>query len=62
MNEISTLIKNYMERNNLSQTQFGRLIDAKQQSVSEWVRGEGTPSYKYCIAIMRLLEEEKEEK
>ncbi len=43
--EFKEILKNFLKENDLTQTQFAKMIDVKQSQISEWLHGKAKPGY-----------------
>ncbi len=43
--EFSDILREFLEKNNLTQTAFAKRIEVKQSQVSEWLHGKAKPGY-----------------
>jgi len=55
-NKLSTNLKNLIERNNLTQTELGKLLNTSQQNVSRWVSGNYEPSIETILKLCLILD------
>lgn len=53
---IGKLIKEYREKNGLTQTDFGKIIGVNKQTVSKWEKGQLEPSASKCFEIMKAID------
>jgi transcriptional regulator with XRE-family HTH domain len=44
-NEFKIILKEFLNENNLSQSDFARKIGVKPSQVSEWLKGKAKPGY-----------------
>lgn len=47
-------IKSFLQRSGISQTELAQRIETTDQNVSRWVKNKGTPSYEFCVKLLRL--------
>lgn len=43
--EFSSILKDFLDENNLTQVAFAKAINVKQCQVSEWLKGKAKPGY-----------------
>lgn len=43
--EFKEILKNFLKENNLTQTNFAKIIGVKQSQISEWLHGKAKPGY-----------------
>lgn len=53
--EIGKLIKEYRIKNNMTQTQFGKIIGVNKQAVSKWENGTTTPEIHNLYSIAKEI-------
>lgn len=53
---IAELIKNYRYKNNLTQSEFGKLLGISPQAISKWEREECYPDITFLPEIAKLLD------
>lgn len=44
-NAFSDILKEFLENNDLTQTEFAKIVGIKQSQVSEWLKGKAKPGY-----------------
>lgn len=44
-NGFSDILKEFLENNDLTQTEFAKIVGIKQSQVSEWLKGKAKPGY-----------------
>lgn len=47
-------IKSFLQRSGISQTELAQRLETTDQNVSRWVKNKGTPSYEFCVKLLRL--------
>ncbi|HCH93127.1 MAG TPA: hypothetical protein DE061_05545 [Clostridiales bacterium] len=54
-NDFSDILRDFLIRNNLTQSAFAREVGVKQSQVSEWLKGKAKPGYdilrQMCLAF-----------
>ncbi|MBR1692588.1 MAG: helix-turn-helix transcriptional regulator [Lachnospiraceae bacterium] len=53
---IGKWVKQYREKNNISQEDFGRIVGVNKQTVSRWEKGTLQPSPNLCYLISEILQ------
>ena len=51
--EVKEIIKEILESNNLSQSEFAKVINVNQTTVSQWILGNKKPSFDSILAIYK---------
>ncbi|MDE6868214.1 MAG: helix-turn-helix domain-containing protein [Clostridia bacterium] len=54
-NEFRQILKEFLDENNLSQSDFARRIGVKQGQVSEWLKGKAKPGYDTLRAMAKAF-------
>lgn len=58
LNELSTRITQYCEKNNLSREEFGKQLGVSRHSVNDWIAGRCYPKITIYEKMLPLLQED----
>lgn len=54
--EVKEIIKEILESNNISQSEFAKVINFNQTTVSQWILGNKKPSFDSILAIYKKFD------